>query len=144
MLSQTAEYALRAVVYIAENGNRPRTIKEIAGPTQVPQGYLAKVMLQLARHGIVVSQRGLGGGFSLAKSPDMTTILDVVQAVDPIRRITRCPLNNPAHASQLCSLHQRLDEAAAHIEETFRDATIAEMIGTPVFPSPDRSSEPAG
>lgn len=143
MLSQTAEYALRAVVYLAQNDNRPATIKQIAGPTQVPPGYLAKVMQSLARSGLLVSQRGLGGGFTLAVAPETLTIYEVVQAVDPIVRITRCPLNNPAHAVELCALHKRLDQAAALIEESFRSATVADMLAKPAFeilPEPEAGS----
>jgi Rrf2 family protein len=133
MLSQTAEYALRAVVYLAQNDNRPATIKQIAGPTQVPPGYLAKVMQSRARSGLLISQRGLGGGFTLAVAPETLTIYKVIQAVDPITRITRCPLNNPAHATELCALHKRLDQAAALIEESFRNATVADMLAKPAF-----------
>jgi Rrf2 family protein len=133
MISQTAEYALRAVVFLAEQGNRPHTIQQIAAATHVPAGYLSKVMQSLARSGLVRGQRGLGGGFVLTRPASEMNCYDVLQAVDPISRITRCPLDNPAHANQLCILHQRLDEAAALIEKSFRESTIADMIARPVF-----------
>ncbi|MGO8673717.1 MAG: RrF2 family transcriptional regulator [Capsulimonadaceae bacterium] len=135
MLSQTAEYALRAIVFMAEFANRPYTIQQIAGPTQVPAGYLAKVLQVLARHGLVVSQRGLGGGFVLARPPEEITIYAVVQAVDPIRRIARCPLNNPDHI-KLCPLHRRLDDATSVVEESLRSTTVAELVASsPIFRS---------
>ena len=133
MISQTAEYALRAVVFLAEQENRPHTIQQIAAATQVPAGYLSKVMQGLARAGLVHGQRGLGGGFVLTRPASEMSCYDVLQAVDPIPRITRCPLDNPAHAHQLCVLHQRLDEAAALIEKSFRESTVADMTVRPVF-----------
>jgi Rrf2 family transcriptional regulator, nitric oxide-sensitive transcriptional repressor len=133
MISQTAEYALRAVVYLAEQDGQSRTIQQIARATQVPAGYLSKVMQELARHGLVHSQRGLGGGFTLTRLPAEITVYDVVQAVDPIQRIRQCPLGKPEHAENLCPLHRRLDEAAATVEESFRCSRISEMIFLPVF-----------
>jgi len=133
MFSQTAEYALRAVVYLAERPGVRCPTKMIAEATQVPAGYLAKVMQSLAREGVVRGQRGLNGGFVLHHSPEDTTVLDVMNAVEPIRRIRRCPLNLPEHADALCPLHQRLDDAAAAIEESFRRSTIAELMTEGTF-----------
>lgn len=133
MISQTAEYALRAVVFLAEHGPCAKTIQEIARATRVPAGYLSKVMQALARAHIVHSQRGLGGGFALAVSPSDITIYTVVQTVDPIVRITRCPLDHPGHCEELCALHQRLDEATAAIEESFRQSTVADLLVKPIF-----------
>jgi len=137
MLSQTAEYALRAIAYLAENSDKSCTIQQIAGPTQVPAGYLAKVLQELARAGILASQRGIGGGFSLAIPADELTIYQIVQTVDPIRRITHCPLHKPNHANELCRLHQRLDDAAALIEESFRNSTVADLVEKPIFAPAD-------
>ena len=65
MISQTAEYALRAIVYLAGQ-ELPQTTQQIAATTRVPAGYLSKVLQALARGGLVHSQRGLHGGFTLA------------------------------------------------------------------------------
>jgi len=131
MISQTAEYALRAAVYLAENPGAPKTIQQIAGGASSPAGYLAKVMHSLVQAGVVQSQRGPGGGFVLAREPDRITMYDVVCAVDPIDRIVKCPLNRPDHESQICLLHQRLDEAARLVEESFRGTTLADVVQQP-------------
>ena len=127
MLSQTVEYALRAVVFLAERPGKPHTIQQVAAGTLVPAGYLAKVLMSLAKHGILASQRGLGGGFTLAHTPESLTMYSVVQAVDPICRIIECPLGNPEHSLALCPLHKSIDEAAALIEDKFRGITIAKL-----------------
>lgn len=137
MISKTAEYALRAVVYLAaeskeENGNGLLTLGQIAEGTQAPLGYLSKVLQQLTHAGIVISQRGLGGGFRLARPPQNITVYDVVQPVDPIGRITVCPLGLEAHAHKLCPLHAHLDSAAEKVEAAFRAAVIADLIDIPV------------
>ena len=138
MISQTAEYALRAVVHLAtvatlEAGANSsslvvsQTAQQIALATQVPLSYLSKVLQTLARAGLVVSQRGAGGGFGLAKVPDEITVYDVVQAVDPLPRIVSCPLRLEAHQDFLCPLHATLDAATAQVEQSFRATTIAAL-----------------
>lgn len=131
MISQTAEYALRAIVYLANQEQSPRTTTQIAESTQVPAGYLAKVLQNLSRAGLVHSQRGLNGGFTLAHDPRELSILTVVNAVDPIHRIAECPLGIPSHGRRLCPLHHRLDQAAAMIEKTFGETMVAELLAVP-------------
>ena len=128
MISQTAEYALRAAVWLAENRDSPQTTDQIATEMQVPSGYLSKVLQMLGRAGLVTSQRGLGGGFTLAKPPRRITILDVINAVDPLKRIQECPLGRDHHGKKLCALHYRLDAALALIEDSFRSCTLADLI----------------
>jgi Rrf2 family protein len=127
LFSQTVEYALRAVVHLASLDGKPVNSESIAAATRVPQGYLSKVMRDLVVAGIVLSQRGPRGGFTLARDAQRISILEVVNAVDPIHRIRRCPLGNPAHAV-LCPLHRRLDDAAAQVENAFRESKIAELL----------------
>ncbi|MBM4000734.1 MAG: Rrf2 family transcriptional regulator [Planctomycetes bacterium] len=134
MISQTAEYALRAVVHLAGHADHALTTAQIAKSTNVPAGYLAKVMQSLARTRIVRSQRGLKGGFKLAHAPNDLTILAVVNAVDPIRRYASCPLGLPSHGTTLCHLHLRLDDAATAVERAFGETTIAELLAGPRNP----------
>ncbi|MCC6417720.1 MAG: Rrf2 family transcriptional regulator [Gemmataceae bacterium] len=136
MISLTVEYALRAVVYLADQGDEPRTAQQIAGVTRVKPAYLAKVMQQLSRAGVVHSQRGLHGGFTLVRDPKDLTIWDVVQAVEPIQRIRECPLGLASHRFHLCPLHKRLDDALGTIERAFRETTMAEVITEPTTSKP--------
>src|SRR5262245_5197780 len=131
MLSQTVEYALRAVVHLSSISPEGRTTDQIAEATRVPRAYLSKVLQSLRRAGIVRSQRGLGGGMTLTKSPDQLTILEVVNAVEPIERIRTCPLGLAAHGVRLCPLHRRLDNALAMVEEAFKSSTLAEVLVEP-------------
>lgn len=136
MFSQTAEYALRAAVCLAADPGRPFTTTEIARLAQVPAGYLAKVMRSLVRAGLVRSRRGKRGGFVLAGPPGDVTVLAVVSAVDPIRRLQGCPLGLPAHAGGFCPLHQRLDEAAVSVERVLGATPIADLLEGPAHSAP--------
>ncbi|TWU07168.1 HTH-type transcriptional regulator CymR [Symmachiella macrocystis] len=128
MLSQTVEYALRAIVCLANESPSAQTNVQIAKVTKVPAAYLSKVMASLNRAGLVHSQRGPNGGFTLAKKPDELALLEVVNAVDPIRRIETCPLDLPGHGTRLCPLHRRMDNAIKTVEQAFANTTLAEVL----------------
>lgn len=74
------------------------------------------------------SQRGLHGGFVLTKSPEELAVWDVIDVVEPFKRIRECPLELNSHGTNLCPLHRRLDNAMASVEEAFRTTTIAELL----------------
>ncbi|MFT4546885.1 MAG: Rrf2 family nitric oxide-sensitive transcriptional repressor [Verrucomicrobiales bacterium] len=128
MISQTSEYALRAIVFLGNEGV-PRTGAQISEATKAPSDYLSKVMRRLVRSGIVSSQRGPQGGFSLLRPPIQLTILDIVNAVDPLKRIHECPLGNKAHGVNLCTLHRTIDNTIAEAEETLRSVTVDQILG---------------
>lgn len=141
MISQTTEYALRAVVWLAANPEKPLTAQQIAQATRVPAGYLAKVLQGLSRCGLLHSQRGLGGGFTLARSPSSLTMWEVVQAVDPLRRIKGCPMAFETHG-ELCPLHKQIDMAIAAVEKAFTSCKISKLIDPSAASSPLCAFEP--
>jgi len=127
MISQTAEYALRAVVCLAEHPERAFTARELAEAADLPKDYASKVLEGLSRAGIVHGRRGRGGGYRLSRRPSAIPLLDVLSAVDPIRRIRACPLGRVAHVS-LCPLHRRLDDLAAKMEQELAGTTVAKLV----------------
>ncbi len=139
MLSQTAEYALRAVVHLARHPGEPCTVESIGKATKIPLSYLAKIMQQLSRAGLATSQRGLHGGFVLSRDPATITLFDPVDAVDPFRRILTCPMGIPEHGQGLCSLHRELDASLEALEQRLRSTTITEVLANgsrPLCPPP--------
>jgi Rrf2 family transcriptional regulator, nitric oxide-sensitive transcriptional repressor len=142
LISQTVEYALRAIVTIAQHGGGPCTAQNISVTTRVPAPYLSKLMQGLVRAGVVRSQRGLHGGFVLTKPPEELTIWDVVEAVEPLKRILECPLGIGSHGTTLCPLHRRLDSAIALVEQVFRTTTIAEVLAQPGSSNPLCEEQP--
>lgn len=137
MFSKSVEYALRAVAHLAYESPHPRTTEQIAEATRVDSiTYLSKVLQALSRKGVVKSQRGVGGGMHLVKKPEELTILEVVNAVEPINRITTCPLGLRSHGVRLCPLHRRMDDALAMVESAFGKTTLAEVLAEPTRSPP--------
>jgi Rrf2 family protein len=128
MLSNTAEYALRIMIVLTEGEGEgeggPMTSEQIAGATKVPADYAVKVLQWLGRANLVRGQRGRKGGFRLACDPGATSLLDVVNVIDPLERITACPLGREAHRRQLCPLHSRIDDVIAILEDSLGNMTL--------------------
>ncbi len=128
MISNTAEYALRLVVRLAEEPGQALPAQEVAREIQVPAQYLYKIIQGLSRVGLLRSRRGAGGGVSLQKTPAEISLYEIVTAVSPIKRIHSCPLNLPEHENELCSLHATLDGAAAQAEGCFRRTSLQDLL----------------
>lgn len=131
MLSQTAEYALRAVSCLAYSPDSLMPTATLAEMTKVPSNYLAKVLQSLAQADLIVGRRGVGGGYRLARSPEQISMLQVVRAIDPLDRITTCPLGLSEHGARLCPLHRRMDDAIADIIDKFADVTLQDLVSEP-------------
>ncbi len=129
MLSQTAEYAMRAMVHLGRIGGGPAVADEIAAEIHVPAGYLSRVLRMLVRAGLLKAQRGIGGGFSLAMPTSQLSVWDVLEATDStFRRVKGCPLGMAEHGTSLCGLHRLLDDVMADAETRLREATILDVI----------------
>lgn len=128
MLSQTAEYALRAMSWLALSRGELVPTATVAEKTQVPAHYLAKVLQQLASANLIEGRRGVRGGYRLAKPADQISLLDVINTVEKVERIRTCPLGLEGHGPNLCPLHQRMDRAAKAVIEIFGDATLADLV----------------
>jgi len=130
MLNQTVEYALRAVIYVAREPSTSFRAADVATEIKAPRNYIAKILSQLVRAGILESVRGPTGGFRLAAPPTTVRLADVVAAFGrPAER--RCLLghgvcgNNPS-----CGAHRRWAPIARTLDGFFADTTIADLLAT--------------
>jgi Rrf2 family nitric oxide-sensitive transcriptional repressor len=110
------------------------TATEIAEQTCVPVRYMSKVLQTLSEAGLVESQRGPTGGFWLSKSADDITLLDVVDCIEPIERITTCPINLPEHCDNLCPLHVALDDLAVIARQKLGGTSLAAVMDKSIVP----------
>ncbi len=107
MLSQTAAYAIRALAYLAGKKGQAAYIKEISDAMNIPASYLAKIIHTLGRKHLVVTQRGIGGGISLAREPFSISLYDICEALDEPLLENRCILGLPNCSGDTnpCPLH---------------------------------------
>lgn len=129
-LSRTAQYAVRAVLYLGEHARSgPVTVGTLAEELSIPRNYLAKTLLSLSRWGVLSSARGPGGGFELDMPPEELSLFEVVQPFEDLEARRECVLGESECTEERpCPLHHRWKDVAEEIAAFFRDTTVAEVI----------------
>ena len=135
-LTQTAEYALRAVIWLAQHPGEPQTKTAIGRATQVPASYLPKVFQPLVRGRLIHAQRGIGGGYTLARDASEITLLDVVSEVDPLHPIETCPLDLANHGKNLCPLHSLLNKNILAERDRLQRTLVSDVMRGGSSPTP--------
>jgi len=130
MLNQTAEYALRAVVTIAEQPDgRPIGAGKLASTLGIPQNYLSKTLHLLARAGVLESSRGKFGGFRLARPPGRIYLLEIVTEFDEILGRQACVMGRAVCSDQTpCAAHARWKTVGEKMAGFFRETTVADLM----------------
>lgn len=129
MLTQTADYALRALIHLAhspEDGYHQT--RDLATALNVPSNYLGKILQQLGHRQIVESQRGMNGGFRLARLPEQVQLFDVLSALDLIPHDHDCPLTTGGRQIELCGLHRRFAAMTSAYVKFLKDTTLADVL----------------
>ena len=129
MLSMTAQYALRAFVFIAAHGDEnPVLAKEIAAHTGVPLHYLSRILRDAVRAGLLDSARGVGGGFRLLKPADRIKLVDVLSPFDDVLDRSRCPFGQPRCNDQNpCGFHEYWKPISTAYRNMLEETTLAEI-----------------
>lgn len=130
MLSQTAEYALRAAIFLARAQNRrPVTADTIARALGAPPNYMSKTLNALAKAGILTGLRGPTGGFMLVRDPEHLTIAEVVGTFDEPLQRPMCLLGGrPCNAEHPCQAHVRWVTVTSAMREPLSSTTVADLL----------------
>jgi Rrf2 family protein len=128
-LSQTAEYAMRAVAWFATQAPESRVrARDLSEATEIPADYLSKILRRLVLAGLLVSRKGQGGGFALGRRPDQISFRDVLEAVDAYPREDRCAFGwGSCDASHPCPLHGPWTRMSQEFREWASTTTFADV-----------------
>jgi Rrf2 family iron-sulfur cluster assembly transcriptional regulator len=153
-LSTKGRYAVTALADIALNGAAgPVTLAGISARQGISLAYLEQLFVKLRRRGLVVSVRGPGGGYRLARAPEETRISDIMAAVDERLNAMGCEGREGEHcgtSKEACLTHELWEQLSAHVHVFLSRTTIADVIGnrmTPCRAVPDfitGAGQPAG
>lgn len=120
------------MILLTERKEDCATAVQIAEATKVPAGYTVKVLQQLGRAGYVEGQRGRNGGFVLNCDPSQVSLLQIVNVIDPLQRITKCPLDRVDHQGSLCPLHKQIDHAIGELQGSLASMSLQNVLETAV------------
>lgn len=130
VLSSSAEYALRAVLYVAQHGTHgPVRVGDVASALELPQNYLSKILHELTKSGVLASTRGKHGGFQLARPADHLSLRAIISRFDRIEGRHRCLLGRTACSDRHpCMVHARWGALSEQVVGFFRDTSVAELL----------------
>jgi len=124
-ITRQADYALRAVMYLAQIGDAKRAAtNQIAKQQGIPPSFLAKIISQLSLAGLIQTSRGARGGVSLAKQPEEITILEVIEAIDGPIILSDCTIHKCGFGER-CPLQRVMCKARNELVEILGSATFA-------------------
>lgn len=128
--SQSSKYAIRAFVNLASQPEgRFAMVKNIADEEQIPAHFLAKILQQIARKGLLKSSKGPTGGFCLKVAPNKLKLIDIVDAVDGLNNFNACAGGLPECTSaKACSLCDRWKPVQSRIMVFLGKTTIADLV----------------
>jgi Rrf2 family protein len=129
VLSNTAQYALRAMIHLGQReGQGPIRVDDIAEQLDVPRNYLSKILHALVREGVVKSLRGPRGGFALARPAASVKLYDVVAPFDDIEARRVCLLGRQECSDiNPCVIHEHWKATASQVATFFRETSLAEV-----------------
>jgi Rrf2 family protein len=129
MLTKTSQYALRAILYLAvQPAGRSVRASDVAQDLGVPANYLSKILHALAREGLLVSERGPGGGFRLARAAREITVADAIEPFETLANGRQCLLGRPECLdTDACAVHERWKEVSEGMLGFFHETTVAEL-----------------
>lgn len=129
LYSRPCEYALRALTYLSShNQGELSRVHEIAASEDLPAPFLAKLLQQLARTGILTSVKGPKGGFGLARRPEDITLIEVVSAVDGTDSFNRCAVGlSECSDTSPCPLHDTWKPLRTKITDYLSEQTLADL-----------------
>jgi Rrf2 family iron-sulfur cluster assembly transcriptional regulator len=129
LLTQTGEYALRAMAILASSpGNEPVPARALSQATDISPHYLSKVLRRLVLAGLLVSRKGRGGGFTLARTPSEIRFVDVLAAVDAYPYDRHCVFGwGACNENAPCSLHDAWLGMSEAIRDWAANTSLAEV-----------------
>lgn len=130
MLTQTAKYALHALIHLTQQPDDDyHQACRVAEQIKVPANYLGKTLQKLARARLVDSQKGLHGGFRSALLPEQVRIYDVLRAIDAlpadVEQTCACGADERPELKCLCA---RFDKINALYEKFLKETTLADLM----------------
>ena len=127
--SRSSEYAIRAFVHLAQvPEGKYEMVKHIAADEEIPSHFLAKILQQLARKGLLRSSKGPTGGFSLRVAAHEIRLLDIVESLDGLQEYERCASGLAECSDEMpCALHDSWKALRSRIMDYLGRNTIADL-----------------
>ena len=125
--TKASDYAVRVLSYLINANGSVSRAQSIAAATEIPESFLAKILGQLCRSGLVRSHRGARGGFSLAAPPDSLNLLQVVEAMEGPLRLNICDAPERCTFIDTCPIESAWEKAEQTLRESLQEHKLADL-----------------
>lgn len=129
-LNKLTDYAVVTLTRMAGAPDETFTAPRLAGETAVPIPTVAKLMKQLGKGGLVSSQRGATGGYTLSRAPTQITVAEVIEAMEGPISLTACVegADDSCSVVSLCPMSGNWNKVNKVIHEALKGLTLADMM----------------
>ncbi len=129
-MTRLTDYGIVLLSYFARNQDRPMlNARDIAAAARLPLPTVNKILKALTRKGLLVSHRGVKGGYSLARSPEKISMADIITATEGPVAITQCTVSLPGNCSQEqdCPIHSNWQKINDAIRLALESVSLSDM-----------------
>ncbi len=128
-ITRQADYAVRAILYLAQQGpDKKAATSQIAEEQDIPLSFLAKIIAQLSVAGLLQTMRGARGGVALARGPDEISLLEVVEAIDGPVQLNECVNGSYQCTIDNCPVHEIWVDAQKNLVSNLRSTTFGHLL----------------
>jgi len=129
LVTRETDYAIRTVLFLARERHSIVSATQISRAVNIPRSFLAKILQRLVRSGILISLRGVNGGFQIARNPSKISLLAIMEAVQGMASISACAIDSKiCKLNRSCTVHPVWVKMRAEIENRLRKETIQRLM----------------
>lgn len=126
--SKACEYGIRALTNLARQPNQLAVVRDVSDAEGIPHYFLGKILQTMAKEGLVMSTKGPGGGFKLARPADEITLYDIKAAIDGVDDLVECAVGLAQCNDEMpCPLHDTFKPLRERIKSYLQETTLATM-----------------
>ncbi|MFA4982446.1 MAG: Rrf2 family transcriptional regulator [Candidatus Omnitrophota bacterium] len=129
LLTRNTDYAVRAVIFIAGKNGEIVSTAEMIRALKIPTPFLRKILQALSRAGVVVSQRGIGGGFKLARPAERISLTEIIHVFQGPLKLNECLfMKSLCPRRKRCALKSKIDGIERYVTAELESITIGSLI----------------
>ncbi len=129
LITRNTDYALRALCAIAKNGKEVTSVAQLVAVLKMPRSFLRKIMQKISKTGLIVSSKGKGGGFVLARNPKDIYLTDLIRIFQGELKINECSFKKKKCPQvAVCALKKKIDKIQEYVIKELKSVSIVSLL----------------
>ncbi|MFA5271258.1 MAG: Rrf2 family transcriptional regulator [Candidatus Omnitrophota bacterium] len=129
LITRDTDYALRAICFIAKNKNKKVSVSRLVKELKIPRPFLRKILQVLNKKNILISHKGIGGGFVLANSAKKITLTDLIKIFQGPVHLNECLFKKrKCPNTETCPLRKKIKDIEKYVVKELNSVTLASLM----------------